>query len=167
MAAFGTIYLDTNIFVMAFETRNETSELLTRIFENADLHPETFFVTSELTLSELLVRPIRDGDDIIVAQYEAAAAPSALLNVTSVTRSVLLPAAALRAQDLGIKLQDAIHVATAMVANCSHILTNDYGIKGTYSAPAGAKAMQQGFAPLVILRPDHPTLTSLLQSLAA
>jgi len=43
-------------------------------------------------------------------------------------RPTLLSAARLRAQ-LGLKLPDAIHAATAQVMGCTALLTNDTGFK--------------------------------------
>lgn len=167
MAGFGTIYLDSNIFIMAFETRNETSDLLSEIFSMIDRHSATHFLTSELTLSELLVQPIRENDEQAIDQYEVLFAPDHWLMTNPVTRSTLSVAATLRAQNSNLKLPDAIHVATALGANCSHILTNDRGIKGNYTLRLRAKASDPSFAPLAVIRPDAPTLSSILQSLAA
>lgn len=165
--AFGTIYLDTNIFVMAFENTDEISERLSEIFGLVDNQPRTCFATSELTLSELLVRPIKDNDDEAVARYEELVSPSPWMDVFPILRSTLTAAAKLRAKNSSLKLPDAVHIATAMGANCSHILTNDQGIKGLYTLPLRQDMGEHPVAPLSILRPDQPTLTSLLQSLAS
>ncbi|MBO9134361.1 type II toxin-antitoxin system VapC family toxin [Rhizobium sp. B230/85] len=167
MMAFGTIYLDTNIFVIAFEAEDEISEKLSEIFGNIDSRPGARFATSELTLSELLVRPMRDNDPQAVLRYEALIRPSAWMEVIPVRRTVLTSAAFLRAHSTYLKLPDAIHVATAMEANCSHILTNDHGIQGQYALPGSENVLGQAAPLLDILRPDEPTLTSLLQSLAS
>lgn len=164
---FGTIYLDTNIFVMAFEGTDEASERLSEIFGNVDRQLGIRFATSELTLAELLVRPIRDSDPQAVAQYEELISPSPWMNVSPISRSTLSTAATLRAQSSNLKLPDAIHIATAMNANCSYILTNDYGIKGPYSRSFRQKLADQPVEPLAILRPDEPTLYSLIKSLSA
>jgi len=167
MEAFGAIYLDTNIFIMAFEIRSEVSDQLTQIFDRLDGQPEACLVTSELTLSELLVRPIRENDEQRMEQYEAFIAPSRWLNVLPAARSTLRVAATLRAQNSNLKLPDAIHIATALRANCSHILTNDQGIKASYSLHLRVKMSDPPITPLTVIRPDAPTLSSILQSLAA
>lgn len=165
--AFGTIYLDTNIFVTAFEAADETSERLSEIFANVDSQPGVRFATSELTLSELLVRPIRENDAEATAQYERLVSPSPWMDVFPILRSTLTVAAKLRARNSVLKLPDAIHIAAALDANCSHILTNDHGFRGTYFLSFGDKGRQQSTAPLTVIRPDAPTLSSILQSLAA
>jgi predicted nucleic acid-binding protein len=166
--AFGTVYLDTNIFVIAFETLDTKSELLSEIFGHVDSQPCIRFVTSELTLSELLVRPIRDRDAQAAARYEELISPSPWMDVFPISRTTLTAAAALRAENANLKLPDAIHVATAMAAHCSHMLTNDYGIRDSYALSVSEKKSgQTGAPPLSIIRPDEPTLTSLVQSLAS
>ena len=167
MAAFGTIYLDTNIFIMAFETRNEASDRLSEIFAKVDSRSAIHFLTSELTLSELLVRTIRENDTQGIDQYETLFAPGHWLRARPVTRSTLSVAATLRAQNAYLKLPDAIHVATALHEKCSHILTNDRGIKGTYSLHLRVEASSPPTTPLTVIRPDAPTLSSILQGLAA
>ena len=167
MEAFGAIYLDTNIFIMAFEIRSEVSDQLTHIFDTLDGQPEARLITSELTLSELLVRPIRENDEQRVEQYKAFIAPSRWLNVLPVARSTLHVAATLRAKTSNLKLPDAIHIATAIGTSCSHILTNDNGIRGIYSLHKSAKSAEPDPKPLTVIRPDAPTLSSILQSLAA
>jgi predicted nucleic acid-binding protein len=165
MAAFGTVYLDTNIFIMAYEANDKFSELLSEIFAKVDGQNNARFATSELTLSELLVRPIRENDEA-VRQYEDLIAPSDWLNVFPAGKSILIAAAALRAKNSNLKLPDAIHVATAIHAKCSHILTNDHGSKGTYSFPKKDPA-SEGVVAVPILRPDEPTLNALIKSLSA
>jgi predicted nucleic acid-binding protein len=167
MGAFGAICLDTNVFIMAFEMRSEVSDQLTQIFDRLDGQPEARLVTSELTLSELLVRPIRENDAQRVEQYEAFIAQSRWLNVLPVARSTLYVAATLRAQISNLKLPDAIHIATALGTSCSHILTSDNGIRGIYSLHKGAQLAEPDPKPLTVIRPDAPTLSSILQSLAA
>lgn len=165
MKAFGRVYLDTNIFVMSYEANDRYSELLSEIFAKVDSQNNSRFVTSELTLSELLVRPIRENDDQAVRQYEDLIAPSDWLNFFPAAKPILIAAAVLRAQNSTLKLPDAIHVATAIYAKCWHILTNGHGIKGTYSVLKDGTA-SENVAAVLVIRPDEPTLTSLIESLA-
>jgi len=167
MAPFGAIYLDTNVFVIAFEAKGEVSELLSQIFNKIDERRDARLITSELTLSELLGRPIRENDEFTVAQYEGLISPGTWLEVFPMARRALTAAATLRAQSLGVKLPDAIHIATAIRANCSRVLTGDLGSKGAYSLTSRVMPTDPSPEPLTVIRPDEPTLTSLLQSLAA
>lgn len=152
------IYLDTNIFIAAFERRDGLSDRLGSVFAAGARRGGETFLTSELTISELLVVPLREGKIALAGYYTDVLSQNEWLQVSPVARSVLLSAAELRANRRGLRLPDAIHLATALAAGCSHFLTDDSALAGNGSATVSAVRM---------LRPDEPTLTSLLQSLAA
>lgn len=90
-------------------------------------------VTSELTAAELLVKPFRDADAVHEANCRAMIFGSAHLEVAPITRSVLTESARLRATS-GLKLPDAIHLATATLTHCDTMLTNDASFRS--AAPA-------------------------------
>lgn len=68
MLGLGKIYLDTNIFILAFENDSKISTALANLLSIGD-HTRRF-ATSELTLSELLVKPYRDENDSAIDRYE-------------------------------------------------------------------------------------------------
>jgi len=80
--------------------------------------------TSELTLAEALAKPLASGATELVATYESALAPDSAIRTVPIDRAVLRSAAALQGK-LGIKLHDAIHVATAQASGCHRFMTND------------------------------------------
>lgn len=82
-------------------------------------------MTSELTLAEVLVKPIRENNAGLRDQYERILRTSRVLTVLPITRDVLVAAATLRAGS-SLKLPDAIHAATSIAANCTTHLTNDH-----------------------------------------
>ncbi|MBB2674097.1 type II toxin-antitoxin system VapC family toxin [Rhizobium sophoriradicis] len=163
MQGVSRVYLDTNIFIIAFERRDETSDLLSQLFVASDGYAEPRFVTSELTLSELLVTPYRDNDDSLIDTYEGLILTSSWLEVLPIVPPALRYAAVLRSQYGGLKLPDAIHLSTAIGANCSHILTADLGIKDEYQLTHRKYGITKA-RPLAVLRPDELTLASLLRS---
>ncbi|MBY5652961.1 PIN domain-containing protein [Rhizobium leguminosarum] len=165
MQGVSRIYLDTNIFIMAFERRDETSDRLAQLLAAGDADAEPRFVTSELTLSELLVTPYRQNDDSLIDAYEGLILTSSWLEVLPIVPPTLRYAAVLRSQYGSLKLPDAIHLSTAIGANCSHILTDDRGIKDEYRLTHQRYGRTAEARPLTILRPDEPTLSSLLKSL--
>ncbi len=118
------IYLDTNALIAALEGEDTVAELVRRLLESAAAG-RTSFVTSELTLAELLVEPLRAGDvgriEAILGVFGSAAA----FVVVPVDRTMLLGAADLRAAQSGLKLPDAIHLATALAHDCPFVLSND------------------------------------------
>ncbi len=160
------IYLDTNIFIAAYEWRDEIGAQLFDLL-GTERSGKPKFVSSELTLSELLVAPYKNKDDDLIQTYDGIILTSDWLEVPSVSRRILRYGALLRAAYTGLKLPDAIHLSTAIGSNCSHILTGDHGIKGIYSLPQSFATDANDVAPLTVIRPDIPTLTSLLKSLAS
>lgn len=164
-SATGKIYLDTNVFIDAFEERGERSDMLAQLFATSSTSGARF-ATSELTPSELLVKPYRDADDTAIDQYQGFILTSEWLEILPVDRSVIIYAAVLRSQSKGLKLPDAIHISTAIAAECSHFLTDDQGIAGMYELIHLRYGIVKKGRPLSVLRPDIPTLNSLLKSLA-
>jgi predicted nucleic acid-binding protein len=164
MTPYRQIYLDTNIFVMFKETKSREGFLLDLLFKFSASRRSSF-VTSALTFSELLVKPYRERDQDLIQTYSAWSRSTAWLTITPVSTDVLDVAALLRAERGRLKLPDAIHLATAIGMECSHFLTADMGLE-TVDNVVHPVLGDVGAVPLSILRPDEPTLTSLLQSLA-
>src|SRR5215218_1592916 len=55
------IYLNTNVFIEIFERGGAVSDSLLRLFAGPQ-RPRYHIVTSQLTIAEVLVAPIRDDD---------------------------------------------------------------------------------------------------------
>src|SRR5579871_6325017 len=90
------IYLDANIFIYLLEGYSEFVPVLTQLFALIDkdtLSP----VTSELTLAEVLVKPIMNKNIALEQTYTNIIQTSASLKVSSITRDILISAAKLRA----------------------------------------------------------------------
>jgi predicted nucleic acid-binding protein len=117
------IYLDANVFIYALEGFPEFKGVLTELFLALDDN-KVQAVTSELTLAEVLVKPLRENNFPLVVVYKQAVESGAGLSVISVGRSILIEAATLRA-NTKLKLPDGIHVATALQTGCKLFLTND------------------------------------------
>jgi predicted nucleic acid-binding protein len=122
------VYLDANIFIYALEDFSAVGTKLRALFAQFD-RGELQAVTSELTLAEILVKPLRDGDVAACESYRRVIQTSASLEVVPIGRDILLAAATLRATTT-MKLPDAIHAATATSARCATLLTNDRGFAG-------------------------------------
>ena len=117
------LYLDTNFFIRFVEGPPVG---LGRIIEGA-MTGAFGLVTSELTLAETLVVPLREGRDDLAQIYEDLLAPEGLIAVVPVTRTILRRSAAVRAE-IGDRGRDAIHVATAAVQSCDHFVSSDRAI---------------------------------------
>lgn len=118
------VYLDANVFIAALETAGAHSDhawwLLRSIEEGTIVG-----VTSEITLSEILVKPIERDNTGLAEAYERMISPAAHFETVGVSRDVLIEAAHLRAARHSLRLPDAIHVASAQQAACSIFITGD------------------------------------------
>jgi predicted nucleic acid-binding protein len=118
------VYLDANIFIAAYEMQGARSDHAWWLLEAIE-DGELLGVTSELTLAEVLVRPIEEQDHDLVRVYQDILSQADVLEVPSVTRQVLIEAATLRSMRRSLRLPDAIHVASARLNACSHIVSDD------------------------------------------
>ena len=114
------VYLDSNFFIRFVESRDEALLLL---FERAAADLLTLH-TSELTLAEILVDPIKLGDTSRAGAYADLLRTDEWLEVIPISREVLVRSAEVRAT-IGNKLPDAIHVATATTSSCNVMLSSD------------------------------------------
>ncbi len=119
-----TAYLDTNIVIAFVET--DRWDLLD-VFDMAAAH-QSRLVTSDLTLAEVLVKPMKEGLDLMIDVYKAFLTSGDVLTVAPIGQDVLAEAARLRAS-LGNKLPDAIHVATASLHGCTAFVSDDRKVK--------------------------------------
>jgi len=81
-------------------------------------------ITSELTLAEVLVKPLIDNNSRVSSAYQNAIQNSQVLEVVPINRTILIESARLRSTT-NLRLPDAIHAATAMLSGCETFLTND------------------------------------------
>jgi predicted nucleic acid-binding protein len=119
-------YLDVNVFIYALEAHPTYLAVVSELFAAID-GGKVYAVTSELSLAESLVKPYTDGRADLQAVYTNAIAPAPFLDVVQVSREILINAARIPATR-GIRLPDAIHLATAGLSQCGVFLTNDRGI---------------------------------------
>ena len=115
------IFWDTNLFVYLLEDKGERTEqvvaLRQRMIERQDQ-----LLTSALTLSEILVKPLEAGDRELMRHYERAITASAAVLPFDQAASVAL--ATVR-QDPSIHPADAIQLACASAAGVDMFITND------------------------------------------
>lgn len=128
------VYLDSNIFITAFETSGSASEWAWAILD-AVTEGGLRAQTSELTLAELLPKPLRLGSELLIEIYTGLIQTGGLLSVTAVTRPILIRSAGIRAADRATRLPDAIHIATALETDCIAIVSDDQRIRTPASLP--------------------------------
>ena len=162
------IYLDANIFIHMVEggDDNEVPQLLRQVADLAWRPGNPLFATSELTLAEVMVKPYRLGDEMLVQFYDRAIIGNGWLDVGPVDRQILEAAAILRARWRSLRLPDAIHVATAVSFRCSRMLTGDAGISGPYDLTHKKGGFWKGSQTLRVVRPETDTLRAILGELS-
>ncbi len=121
------VYLDSNLFIYALEARSRFTAALTEFFSGIDAG-RVNAVTSELALAELMVKPLKFGDQRIITVYQEFLQAREHFEIRPVDRATLVDAAQLRGQ-LNLRFPDAIHAATARRAQCQFFLTNDRRLK--------------------------------------
>jgi predicted nucleic acid-binding protein len=114
-------YIEANVLIGAFEQKLGDPALVPFLLSR---HRSVTMLTSEVTLSEVLVGPLRRRDSRLLQFYHDLFAAPDVLRVIPVTRSIIERSAALRSQS-PMKLPDAIHVATAEASGCNSILSSD------------------------------------------
>jgi len=120
------IFWDTNIFIYLFEDFGEFSKaaasLRTRMLTRGDQ-----LLTSTLTLGEILVKPLEEGDSKLCGKYEEAIAKTALLVPLDAKTAKIY--ASLRC-DRALRAPDAIQLACAAAAGVDLFITNDARLQG-------------------------------------
>lgn len=160
MASTGRVYVDANVFIRTFEGTDELSDALSSLLlSGAGAEPR--FVTSELTLAEVLVMPYRDGNDHLIDVYEGWMLTNDYVEVAPIDRGVLLYASVLRSQHPHLKLPDAIHISTAIGLRCSHMLTGDQRLHHRYELIHRRYGTVSGSVVVEIIRPDLQTIKAL------
>ena len=156
------VYLDACAIIELLEKRTAESSALTALLEVAAGNP-SHLLTSELTLTEVLVEPIRGLMDVTPWQEGAPFSrdhhdwylanltdDSRLVRTLPVTRSILTRAALMRARVKSLRSPDAIHTATAYESGCTHFISGDQRlIKAIERDPAWETARGKfNFVPL-------------------
>lgn len=120
-----SLYLDSNVFIYAFEgdtgpLRDSASLIVRRVFTG-----ESAAYTSVLSRAEVLVHPLGKRQVELADRYRRLLTAAGPINVTSVEPRIADLAAELRADYPSLKLPDALHIATAVQADCGAFITGD------------------------------------------
>jgi predicted nucleic acid-binding protein len=118
----GLIYVDTSPVIYSVEKTPDFYPWLLPLWQAAK-SGQIELVTSELTLLESLVVPLRRKDTVLIDAFERALT-AAETDLAPITIDILRDAAQLRA-DTNLKTPDAIHAATALAQGCVQFITND------------------------------------------
>ncbi len=120
-------YLDSNTIIAIIERPFEFTPAQERYLKAIDAGRILAF-SSEIALTECLVKPIRDGEQNRIETVLKFFGDVRTLPLVPMNRSVFLRAAELRALDY-LQLPDAIHVACAVLAQCDVFVSADRRIR--------------------------------------
>ena len=122
-----TVFLDTAPLIYFIEHHSIYKPLLAPLFTLND-QAGFSFVTSAITLLEVLVKPLREGKMAVAKQYRDILTSAPGIEILDVNTAVAETAARLRAT-YNLKTPDSIQAATALEAKADYFLTNDTKLK--------------------------------------
>jgi len=117
-----TVFLDTAPLIYFIEGHTAYQPILSKLFDFND-KGGFFFVTSSVTLLEVLVKPLREGQKAIAEQYRDILTTATGLELFDITTAIAEQAAQLRAR-FNIRTPDAIQLATCVELGADYFLTN-------------------------------------------
>jgi predicted nucleic acid-binding protein len=123
--------LDTAPLIYFIEKHPVYFPMLLPFFEAVE-RGDIEIVTSTLTLTEVLVHPLRHGNQELAQQYSRILLNALHVQTFAVSPGVAIAAAHLRASH-GYKTPDAIQLATAQAGHATFFVTNDYILASTSS----------------------------------
>jgi len=118
------VYLDANSFIGMVEGTGPRTDRLMPLFDRI-AEGRLVGITSELTAAEVLVHPLRRGDDETAEAYRDILSPRWPIATLGIDLATLEVAAATRAKFPRLKLPDAIHIATCVRADCGIFVSAD------------------------------------------
>jgi predicted nucleic acid-binding protein len=117
------VALDTAPLIYFIEAHPSYHRVIRPFFEAAD-RDEFRVVTSVLTITEVLVHPIRKGNASLGDQYRRILLDAENISPLPVSEIIAEEAAQLRALH-GLRTPDALQMATAVHAKAAWFVTND------------------------------------------
>jgi predicted nucleic acid-binding protein len=121
------IAFDANVFIYLFEGSGALSLAAASILDAISAGRSTG-IAATIALSELIVGPVRAGDETMAERYLDAIRSIEHLQVVPATAEIAADAGVVRGRT-GLTLADALHVATARAAGASALVTNDRRIR--------------------------------------
>jgi predicted nucleic acid-binding protein len=132
LPASGLVYIDTMTLIYTVERYPAYWSLLEPLWLAAQAGTIEV-VSSELTLMESLVGPLKSGNAALERAFEQALL-AAEMRLLPITQPILREAARLRAAT-NLRTPDALHAATAGQVGCVLFVTNDAGFRRVASLP--------------------------------
>jgi predicted nucleic acid-binding protein len=118
-----TVGLDTAPLIYFMERHPVYLALVQPFFEAVE-RGDIEIVTSTITLTEVLIHPLRQGDPALARQYSRVLLNASHVQTLAVSPQIATEAAELRAR-WGYTTPDAIQLATAKAGHATFFVTND------------------------------------------
>ncbi len=123
----GTVYVDTNTVIYRVEAVKPYIDVALLLWNALDAGTQNI-VTSELSVLEVLVKPLRLRSTDLQELFLGTLYHTPGLACIPISRQILEAAAQIRATS-GLKTPDAIHAATALLEGCTLFVTNDVAFR--------------------------------------
>lgn len=127
ISKYGRIGVDTNLFIYAIEQHPEFWELAKSVLDLIE-DGEAEAVASTISLTEILTKPVREGNYQLETDYRALFYHFPNLQVVPVDIPVAERASFIRAKH-GIRTPDALIIASVIEAGAKLFISNDEQLK--------------------------------------
>ena len=117
------LYIETTPLIYYIEENPNYVDMMERVFQHL-IQTEQPIFTATVTLTEVLVQPLRRGDHALVQNYRDILLNSDNIVLMNIQPTVAETAARLRAQ-YNLRTLDALHLGAAVGSRCDAFLTND------------------------------------------
>ena len=118
----GIVYADTQVIIYSVQRYPDYSAILEPLWQTLRTG-RLKLVTSQLTVMEALVGPIKHNDEELLAIYDELLSGTEI-RLIRISLPILRLAAKLRAET-SLRTPDAIHAASALSEHCDTFITND------------------------------------------
>lgn len=129
----GVVYVDASMIIYRVERIEPYLRVSGPLWDALDASVQQV-VTSELSVLEVLVKPLRSGDAALTSLFQRVMYHTLGFACLPITRQILEEAARLRALN-GLRTPDAIHAAMAMMNGCTLFITNDIAFRRVPGLP--------------------------------
>lgn len=126
IAAHQNIMLDTNAIIYFFDGTPNLIDLMLALFELVE-QGRLKVTLSVINEAELLVKPYRENNSAAIEAVNFFLEEFPNLKISLLNREISRQAAKIRAES-GLRLPDAMILATAINNNCDLLLGNDSGL---------------------------------------
>ena len=127
LKGLGHLYLETAPIIYYVEENQNYIALMEAVIEAIE-NTSLKATSSVLTLTEVLVHPLKHGNTQLVQTYQMILTNNSDLRLTPITSSIAKTAADLRARH-NLRTPDALHLATAIESASDAFLTNDLALQ--------------------------------------